>query len=690
MRVARSCLAASLVLAVACSDDATSGGEGETASEGDDGDPSGIDVDSSAGPSDDGTAGTVTSGDTTAGADATTVDDSTGSTGDTRPIVIVMIGDGMGRAQLDTTSVYAHGDVGGLFLQSLPVHGEIVTGSLSGTTDSAAAATTMATGRKTTNGRIGMDEHGAALTTIVEDANMLGLATGVVTTAYVPHATPGGFTAHRASRHDLVGIADDQALVVQPHVLLGGGAAYYLPAGPDSHRTDDGLLAPLESDGYTVVYTADELASERARADRIVGLFAAEHMDYVVDRADDTTQPTLTEMAMAALEVLDRDEDGFVLVIEGARIDMAGHANDIERSITETLAFDDAVATVAEWADSHEDVTLLVTADHECGGLVPDPAAVKGVLPDVGWRWGEHTNARIEVFGRGPGAEWFDGEVRDHAWVHALVQSRITGEALVEPAKQLAPDGHLAELRHQSASQIHESSYGLGHNQLDALWLDADASGLAIGVEGLFKWDRNTVVVLVDVDFGAATGFDGLAGELTDHDGVIDDTLATVALTASNVPGFGADFALASFGGRETRREDLLSESGLRGLHPPIGQPYDLAWLAVGADFGEGVRVPQGVAGDAVPGEGLEMLVPWTVFFPDLDGDVPPGTSIAVVVVLANDDGSDLSNQTLPPLPDDIAPGAGALALPGVVEYLVDMDADGIADGDAEPLVHTP
>src|SRR5688500_8387057 len=154
----------------------------------------------------------------------------------------------------------------------------------------------------------------------------------------------------------------------------------------------------------------------------------------------------------------------------------------------DTMSYVVSVAAVSQWADTLEDVTLLVSADHECGGLVPDPAAVQGVLPDVDWRWGEHTNARIDLFGRGPGLEWFDGEIRDHAWVHALVQSRITGEDLVEPAKQLAPDGHLAELRHESAVQTHESSYGVGHNQLDALWLDADESGLAIGLEGLFKW----------------------------------------------------------------------------------------------------------------------------------------------------------------------------------------------------------
>ncbi len=638
----------------------------------------------SGGPSD----GHLSSGGGTNDGD-TTGDGETGPQGPSTR-VILMIGDGMGRGQLHTASVFDHGRPGALFMESLPVRGEIVTGSRSGRTDSAAAATTMATGRKTTNGRIGMDEDGVALTSILEDAQLRGLATGIVTTAYLSHSTPGAFTAHRESRHDAIGIADDQALVVQPDVLLGGGAAYYLPAGPDSHRQDGGLIAPLKDAGYQVVTTAAELAALDAGDDRVVGLFASMHMDYVLDRPDNTTQPTLTEMALAALDVLERDDDGFVLVIEGARIDMAGHANDIERSLGETLAFDDAIAAVAAWADAHDDVTLLVTADHECGGLVPDPAAVKGQVPQVTWRWGEHTNARVDVFASGPGSEVFDGEVRDHAWVHAVLAGRVAGEDPVAPPRQFAPDGHLAELQHQAVAQTYESSYGVGHNQLDALWLDADATGLAIGIEGVMKWGRNTVVVVIDADFGAATGFEGLSGNLSDHDGVIDGTLTNLALTSPGIPGWGADFALASFGGIEVRREDLIGDAGLRGLHPPLGQPDNLAWLEVGADFGEGVRVGQGSVGESVPGEGFEAFVPWRALFPAADGGVPPGTRIAVAVVLANDDGTNLSNQTLPPLPEGaLAPGA-ALALPGVVELAVDEDEDGVVDGDAVPVVHTP
>jgi alkaline phosphatase len=419
-----------------------------------------------------------------------------------------MIGDGMGPGQLATASVFAHGEPGRLSMQALPVHGQLSTGSLSGITDSAAAATTMATGVNTLNGRIGTDADAVALTSVIELAKEHGLATGVVTTAYLPHATPGAFTAHRQTRHDALGIADDQALLVQPDVLLGGGAAYYLPAGPGSHRTDGGLIAPMEEAGYTVVTTAAALEAA-ANATRMVGLFSEEHMDYVLDRGPDTTQPTLRMMTLAALGILDADPDGFLLVVEGARIDMASHANDIERTIAETLAFDEAVEGVALWARDRDDVTVLVTADHECGGLVPDGPATAGAVPEVQWRWGQHTNARVDIFASGQGVQDFDGTVRDHRWVHAAMASRVTGERLSAPDRRPVPDGRMADLRHLAAQQTHPSSYGPGHNQLDNLWLDADPSGLAVGLEGVFKVGRNAVILLIDVDFGAASGFDG-------------------------------------------------------------------------------------------------------------------------------------------------------------------------------------
>jgi alkaline phosphatase len=595
--------------------------------------------------------------------------------------VILVIGDGMGPGQIEAARRFRGGDGGALAMASLPIHASIATASLSGITDSAAAATTMATGVPTLNGAIGIGPDGAPRQTLIERAKELGLATGVVTTAYVSHATPGAFTAHQDSRHHPIAIADDQALRVRPDVLLGGGSAHFLPVGPGSLRDDAGLVAPLERAGYEVVFDAAGLAGAAASSGRLVGLFAPEHMDYVIDRPAASRQPRLAEMARAALAVLDRDPDGFLLVLEGARIDMASHGNDLARAIGETIDLDDTVAELAAWAEAAGDVTLIVTADHECGGLTLDSLAPAGVYPAVSWRWGQHTNARVALFGRGPGVEGADGAVRDFVWLHEVVLARLEGRAPILPARPMLADGRMDDLRHRVTGQPVATGFGLGYNQLDALWLDAGPAGLAIGIEGLFEWDENGVVVLIDRDLGAGTGMPGLRGAVSDRSFGVDALLAASPFTAPAVTGFGADLAVVSRGGGDPRLEDLLATSGLRGLVAPLGSADDLGWHPVAINFGEGVRSRDGA--EPVPGEGLEVLIPWASVFPD---GVPPGATLGVAVVLVNDDGGYASNQALPAFPSGTAnPGRAVTALPGVVRFAIDGDRDGVIDGDAVP-----
>jgi len=606
-------------------------------------------------------------------------------------ILILMIGDGMGKTELDAASLYRAGETGRLFLQSLPVHGEIVTGSLSGITDSAAAATTMATGVRTWNGNIGLDRDGQPAETAVELAHRLGRSAGIVTTALLPHATPGGFSAHDTTRYDYLGVADDQALEVRPDVMLGGGSAFFDPPGAGSQRHEGDLVATLRSAGYQVVRTSAELAAaDPASGPALLGMFANEHMSYVLDRAPDTTEPTLADMSLAALRFLDTDPSGFFLMIEGARIDMAGHGNDLARNVGETIAFDEAVRAVAGWAEGRPEVTVLVTADHETGGMhivEPRPA---GELPVVDWRWTQHTNARVDLYGLGPASDAFDGEVRDQVWVHAAIVSALSGDALVPPPRELVADGHLADLRYRAAEQSVESGFGPGYNELDALWVDADERGLSIGVEGLFEWDNNAVVVLLDTDLGAGTGPATLAGAVADPRGVVDGILSSLSLDAPGVTGWGVDFAISSFGGSDPRVEDRWDHAGLRGLHPPIGQPDDLWWYGAATNFGEGVRT----RGDpeppvaAIAGEGWEARVSWGDLYPGLGGAVPAGATLGIAAVLVNTDGGYTSNQALPAFPEGTEnPGRTMTALPGVVRFVLDTDLDGIADAALPPTI---
>lgn len=284
-----------------------------------------------------------------------------------RPVVILMVGDGMGPGQIAAASLYAHGADGQLFLHTLPVSGQLNTASLSGTTDSCAAATTMATGARTLNYMCGVDRRGQAMETLVERAHALGLSAGVATTAAVVDATPAAFTAHRVSRAQKLEIAWDQTFVSKPDVILGGGVEYFLPAGEGSARSDEGLTPYLEADGYELVRTADELAGFRpGRGKKLAGFFGPGHLDYVLDRPTGSTQPTLRQLALAALAQLDTDPDGFFLMIEGARIDMACHANDAVTAALEMIEFDEAVAAAVEAAP---DALIVVTADHATAGM---------------------------------------------------------------------------------------------------------------------------------------------------------------------------------------------------------------------------------------------------------------------------------------------------------------------------------
>ena len=600
------------------------------------------------------------------------------------PAVIIMIGDGMGLPQMAAASRYRHGVVGGLAMEDLPFRGQVRSGGPSGITDSAAAATVMASGVYTYNGSIGVDRGGRPVENLVERAHAHGWAAGVVTTTTLPHATPAGFSAHVTSRTLQSAIADQMVRATKAEVMLGGGRWYFAPQGVDSGRTDNGLYDELTAAGYPIAFTADELTAAVARGEpRLFGAFATDMMTYVSARPPGTREPMLIELAAAALTTLDRDPDGFVLMIEGGRIDHGGHANNLVDVVQETLAFDDTVAMVAGWAAARGNTTLLVTADHECGGLEVVQPAPAGQYPTVRWRWGNHTNARVAVMGQGPGAERVDGAVLDQRWIHAIAAARIDGAALVVPAREPIPDGELGDLRHRAVVQRVATGFGAGFNQLDALWLDATSDGLYIGIEGLFEWSKNAVEVWIDVDPGAGTGWPGLAGALTDASGAADRVL-TSSHVSTGQSALDADLVLVSLGGADPHVEDRWDDGGLRGVRPPYGQPADLGWQRAAINYGA-VR-NRDVAGPSVPGQGLEAFIPWSILYPG--GPVPVGARLRLAAMMVNSTGEFTSNQFLPPLPAGAAnPGTAAIALPGVVEYVVDGNSDGVVDGDRAPTV---
>ncbi len=256
-------------------------------------------------------------------------------------------------------------------------------------TDSASAAVQMAAGQEVRPETLGLDPNGGSIETIVEWAEDRGIGTGIVTNMRLTHATPAGFAAaHQVSRYNPEPDILDDILVSDIEVLLGGGARAIVPRGRrvselldglpeeldgDSRREDDSdPLGAAEERGYRIVSDRSSLAEAATESDRLLGLFAASHFPYVLDRRAlglDEQVPTLAEMTRAALAVLARSEQGFFLMVEGGRIDYAGHANDAGTMLHEILDFDEAVGVGMEFQESHPETLLIVTADHGTGGF---------------------------------------------------------------------------------------------------------------------------------------------------------------------------------------------------------------------------------------------------------------------------------------------------------------------------------
>lgn len=283
--------------------------------------------------------------------------------------VILMIPDGFGPASGTMARDYLRwrGDDASLALDSLQ-QGSVRTFSAdSRITDSAAGATAYSTGTKTNNGYIATDTSGHVLGTLLEGAEHRGLATGLVATSRITHATPAAFSAHTPDRGEENKIAAQQ-LTKDIEVLLGGGRRHFIPESAEgSARSDDrNLLETAAEEGYQIVETDTELASVDNTP--VLGLFSQSHMAYEIDR-DETKQPSLSTMTKTAVDLLSENDDGYFLMVEGSRIDHAGHANDATGHLHDILAFNDAVETALDVASNTKNTLVLVVSDHETGGL---------------------------------------------------------------------------------------------------------------------------------------------------------------------------------------------------------------------------------------------------------------------------------------------------------------------------------
>jgi len=289
--------------------------------------------------------------------------------------IILLIGDGMGPSQVQLARYYSlyqlNQDLNMLRMAEIGATSLVATRSLDYlVTDSAAAGTALATGYKTNNGMISQTPDGSPLLTILEKAQALGKSTGLVSTTRLTHATPAVFASHIYDR-DLENEIAVQMVESGTNVMLAGGRRHFIPqTASGSKREDDrNLLSEAENLGFVVVQNAEELRSIDPQAiDNLLGLFTGSHMSYEIDR-NPAEEPSVAEMTQKALDILSQNPEGFFLMVEGGRIDHACHANDAAATIHDTLAFDEAVGVALDFWQNHPNTLIIVTADHETGGL---------------------------------------------------------------------------------------------------------------------------------------------------------------------------------------------------------------------------------------------------------------------------------------------------------------------------------
>lgn len=309
--------------------------------------------------------------------------------------IIYLIGDGMGLASVSMMQLENNYDTT-IFDRADNVALQKTYSLDNRVTDSAASGTALATGCKTNNTMLGMLPDGTAPQSLMELAADKGKATGLVVTTYLQHATPAAFYAHVRSRHEYTTIAE-QLLESDIDIAIGGGMAFF----EERYGGREGALKAITDSGYTLYDSLDK-ATTRNRSLIILANKEIEHRDGYLAKA-----------TMKALQHLEGDDDGFVLMVEGSIIDGMGHGNDAKGQQGEMLDFMEAVEVAVDYAASHADTLVVVTADHETGGLtiVSSDADFNLAEQGVEYRWttGGHSGTMVPIYLYGTGAELING-----------------------------------------------------------------------------------------------------------------------------------------------------------------------------------------------------------------------------------------------------------------------------------------
>ncbi len=343
------------------------------------------------------------------------------------PNILLFIGDGMGPEHLQIASLVEHGAFNEtIFFKAFPTIFKVDTTNIFGLiTDSAASATAMSTGHLTANRRIAMDSTGTkSLETILEKLTLeANYSAGLVTTTEFTHATPAAFAAHVPDRGQIEEIFN-QMLSNNVDLILGGGVNL---SWMDKNAN---ISAVGAQHGFSVATNLDELEHLVNDSTRLLGVFGNGHMPYEIYR-NTSLYPSIVEMTSIAIEFLNKKNKPFFLMVEGGRIDHASHANNLTLAIIETIMFEMAVRIGLEFASQDNNTIVIVTSDHETGGLtLLDHSNLDNELPKKGysreenltiiarrtrslsatWETTGHTNRQVYFFGNKKTLEYYPVE----------------------------------------------------------------------------------------------------------------------------------------------------------------------------------------------------------------------------------------------------------------------------------------
>ncbi len=316
--------------------------------------------------------------------------------GETVKNVILMIGDGMSLAHIQCAWTCNRGQ---LWLENAPVLGLSQTPIANRLiADSGSGGTAMAIGQQTVYHAVGVDKDGTPYPSLIDLAHDKGLATGITVTCRLWDATPCDFLCHNIDREEeqlLVGQFPDSPV----DYVFGGGAQMFRPEGREDGRD---IFNELQEKGYTIIHDYDAFLSYEGG--KAWGVPFDVDTPLPAERKDMLAQTALKEM-----NLMTRNDNGFFLMVEGSQLDDYGHFNDIALLMEETLDFDQTVGAVMQWAAHDGETLVIVTADHETGGLALLGGDLASGTVEVKFTTDDHSGVMVPVYAFGPQAEQFSG-----------------------------------------------------------------------------------------------------------------------------------------------------------------------------------------------------------------------------------------------------------------------------------------